>query len=417
MKRLGIFALTLLMLTATAQETTVLTVGSFPSLSETTTALAEAYMEMNPDVTIEMQILEFGDYHNALTTSLATGEGAPDVSAIEVGFIAKFVADGGLVDLSQPPFNAGEYTPLIADYAVAQGTTADGRIVAMPTDLGPGVLYWRRDRFEEVGAEVSDVLGSWDDYIAFGKQVTRDLDGDGANDVFLIADAADVYNAMIRTGLEEGQGIYFDSNGEVLVNTERFYNAFAVAKEIRDAGLDAQIGAWSNEWYQAFKDGAVATQMSGAWLRGQLENWMAPETTGLWGAENLPGGSFSTWGGSFYAIPEQSDNKELAWDFIKFMTTTEQAQLDSFALIEAFPALKSTWEDPIFQEEIPFLANQQARLLFIDIIDNIQGTVTHPGDVVAQEIVTNALSQVLNEDRPIEDALANAERLIQRRVR
>ncbi|MEM6430192.1 MAG: extracellular solute-binding protein [Deinococcota bacterium] len=416
MKRLVILALALFSAMGIAQDN-VLTVGSFPNLSEATEMLANAYMDMNPNVEIQLQILEFGDYHNALTTALATGEGAPDVAAIEVGFIAKFVADGGLVNLAEAPYNAGEVTPLIADYAVAQGTTIDGRIVAIPTDLGPGVLYWRRDRFEEVGADVSTVLESWDDYIAFGQQVTRDTDGDGANDVFLIADAADVYNAMIRTGLEEGQGIYFDDNGEVLVNTERFHNAFRVAKEIRDAGLDAQIGAWSNEWYQAFKDGTVATQMSGAWLRGHLQNWMAPETSGLWGAENLPGGAFSTWGGSFYAIPEQSDSKELAWDFIKFMTTTEQAQLDSFSLIEAFPSLKSTWEDPIFQEEIPFLANQQARLLFIDIINNIQGTVTHPGDVVAQEIVTNALSQVLNEDRPIEDALANAERLIQRRVR
>jgi len=60
---------------------------------------------------------------------------------------------------------------------------------------------------------------------------------------------------------------------------------------------------------------------------------------------------------------------------------------------------------------------QQARLLYADIIDNIAGTTTHPGDVIANEIVTGALSQVLNEDRDIADALIEAERLITRQAR
>ena len=415
MKKLLALLLTLTMGFTLAQ--TTLRVASFPNLSESTEMLANMYMEQHPDVTIELQILEFADHHNALVTALATGEGAPDVAALEVGYIAKFVADGGFVDLSQEPFNANEYKDVVAEYAWAQGSTVDGRLIAVPVDLGPGVMFWRRDQLEAVGADIDSVIATWDDYIAFGEQVTRDTDGDGVNDVFLIADAADVFNAMIRTGLESGQGIYFDDEGNTLVNSERFINAFTVAKAIRDKGLDAQIGAWSNEWYQAFKDGTVATQLSGAWLRGHLNNWMAPDTAGLWGVSNLPGGSYSTWGGSFFAIPEQSENKEAAWDFIKFMTTTEEAQLASFNKIEAFPSLTTTYDNEIFQEEDPFLAGQQARLLYIDIINNIQGTVTHPGDVVAAEIVTGALSQVLNEGADIEQALSEAARLIERRVR
>ncbi len=402
-----------------AQEKQTLTVATFCSLCNATKPLAEAYMEANPGVEIIVNELEFGDHHNNLVTALATGEGAPDVAAVEVGFIAKFVADGGLEDLTQAPYNAGVYEDQIADYAWAQGSTADGRLIAIPVDIAPGAMFYRHDRFEEIGMGVDDVLGSWDDLIAFGKEVTRDLDGDGVNDVYLIADAADVYAGMIRTGVEEGQGIYFDSEGNVLVNSERFHEAFRVAKEIRDAGLDAQIGAWSNEWYQAFKDGTVAVQLSGAWLAGSLRDWMAPDTAGLWGASNLPGGSYSTWGGSFFGIPVAADdaNKELAWDFIQYMTTTEEAQQMAFDKIEAFPSIKSLWDEPMMSEPDPFLNGQQARLLYVDIIGNISGTTTHPGDVIAAEIVAGALSQVLNEDRDIADALMEAERLIERQAR
>ena len=414
MKRLTVL-FALLLSVSFAQET--LTVAGFPNLTDAIQVLADAYMEENPDVTVDVEVREFGDHHTNLTTALAAGSGAADVVAIEVGFIAKFVADGGLADLNAEPFNAGEFTGELADYAVAQGTTNEGRMVAMPTDLGPGIMFYRRDRFEEVDTNVEDIISSWDDYIEFGKTVTRDTDGDGQNDVYLIADAADVYNAMIRSGLEDGQGLYFDAEGSPLVNTERFVNAFQVAKEIRDNGLDAQISAWSNEWQEAFKRGTVATQLSGAWLQGHLQNYMAPDTAGLWGAENLPGGAYATWGGSFYSIPEQSENKELAWDFIKFMVDNRDSQLLAFDTIEAFPALKSTWEADVFEQPIAFLNDQPARELYINVVNNIVGTVTHPGDVIAEEVVTNALASVLNDGADINEALAEAEQILQRRVR
>ena len=399
-----------------AQQKTI-TISAFSGLSDGIKAIADKYMEANPDVKIELETREFADHHNNLVTTLAAGSGATDIAAIEVGYIAKFVADGGLADLNAAPFNAGEYTPGIADYAVAQGTSTDGRLIAMPTDLGPGVMFYRRDRLNEVDTDVQALEGSWDDYIAFGKTVTRDTNGDGVNDVFLISNAADVYGAMIRSGLEDGQGIYFDADGNNLVDTERFHEAFRVAKEIRDNGLDANIATWSNEWFEAFKKGTVATQFSGAWLQGQLQSYMAPETGGLWGAADLPGGAYAAWGGSFYAIPEQSQNKEAAWDFIKYMTTQPASQLLAFDTTEAFPALKATWQDKVFEQPIAFLDGQKARELYIEVVNNIVGTVTNPGDVIATEIVATALNSVLNDGVDIDTALAEADQIIQRRVR
>lgn len=144
---------------------------------------------------------------------------------------------------------------------------------------------------------------------------------------------------------------------------------------------------------------------------------MAPDTGGLWGVANLPGGAYSAWGGSFYAIPEQSQNKEAAWDLIKYMTTQSDSQLLAFGTTKAFPALKETWEDEIFDAPIPFLDGQKARQLYIEVVNNIAGTVTHPGDVIATEIVTTALNSVLNDGVEIDTALAEADQIIQRRVR
>lgn len=408
---------TLLLALTLAFAQTNISIALYPDLDSHLNAVLEQFHAENPDIKVEVRILEHGDHHTALVTNLATGSGAADVVAIDVGFIARFVADGGLVDLNSEPYNAARYKDIFAEYAWLQASTTDGRLVAMPTDLGPGVMYFRRDRFDQVEANVDDVIADWDSFLEFGRKVTRDTDGDGQIDVYLIADAGDVARAMFRANIAPGDGVFFGADGTPLVNSERFVEAFRVAKAIRDDGLDARIGAWSNEWYEAFKRGTVAVQLSGAWLLGHLQNWMAPETAGLWGASNLPNGIYGSWGGSFYGIPAQSANKDAAWRLIEFLTTNPEIQLAAFDRIGAFPAVTSTYGDPLFNEELAFLDGQQARLLFSEVANNIEGRATHPGDNVAEEIVNSALSQVLDEGRDIEEALAEAQQLIARRIR
>ncbi len=408
---------TLLLLGASAHAQTQLTVGVFPDLDSHLNEVLPLFAEQHPDIDVELRVMQHGDHHNTLVTALATGSGAPDVVAIDVGFIARFVADGGLIDLTQAPYNAGEYRDVFADYAWLQASTTDGRQVAMPTDLGPGVMYYRRDILAESGMALEDVLTDWESFLAYGEAVTQDTDGDGENDVFLIADAADVATAIISSNLQPGEGLYFDDEGNVLVGNERFVEAFTTAKAIRDGGMDARIGAWTNEWYEGFKRGTVAVQFSGAWLLGHLQNWMAPETAGMWGASNLPNGIYSSWGGSFYGIPQQSANKEAAWELITFLTTNPDTQLSAFNTIGAFPAVTSTYDSSAFEEPIAFLADQQARTLFAEVAQNISGVATNPNDQVAQEIVNSALAEVLDEGRDIEAALAEAANLISRRTR
>lgn len=417
MKKLLSLALAAATVLTLAQAQTTITIGVFPDLDSHLKEVLPTFMEQNPDIKVEMRVNEWGDHHTLLVTSLASGSGANDVEVIDAGYIARFVAEGGLTDLAAAPFNASQYSDLFASYAWEQAQTPDGRTVALPTDLGPGVMFYRRDRLEELDADIDQVITSWDDYIEFGREVTRDTDGDGRNDVFLIADAGDVARAMIRGNLEEGEGVYFDENGQALVNSDRFREAFRTAKTIRDEGLDAQVGSWTNEWYETFKRGTAATHITGAWMLGHMQNWMAPDTAGLWGASHLPGGTVTNFGGSFYGIPEQSDNKEAAWKLVEFLTADPEVQLAAFEKIGAFPAVVSTYDDPAFEEPVEFLAGQPARQLFAEVARGIQGTATHPNDIVAEEIVNSALAQVLDEGRDIGEALAEAEMLIMRRTR
>jgi multiple sugar transport system substrate-binding protein len=280
----------------------------------------------------------------------------------------------------------------------------------MPVDIGPGTFFYRVDVLQKAGVDPKNMT-TWPGYIAAGRKIKA------TTGAFLIADAADVAWINIFATTPANNSPYFDAQGKPVVDSPRFVRAFELAKNIRTAGLDARIGAWSNEWYDAFKKGTVATQFSGAWLQGHLQNWMAPETKGLWRVQQLPEGMFASWGGSFYAIASTSKNKELAWEFIKFVTTNKDMQTLAFKTIGAFPALLAAQEDPSFDEPVEFLGGQKARLLWREAARKVKPLKANKYDRIANEIVSQALAQVLDEGKDIPTALAEAKQLIERRMR
>jgi multiple sugar transport system substrate-binding protein len=396
-----------------AQDKKVITIAAFPSLDDAVKIALPGFKKLHPDWDIQLTALQYGDHHAALTTALATGQGLHDIEAVEIGFIGKFAEGGGLEDLSKAPYNADQYKKLFVDYTVAQATSSDGRFVGMPTDIGPGTFFYRKDILDKAGVKAED-MRSWEGYIAAGKKIHA-MD----KSIFLINDAAGVARLVIRTNLKGTEGIYFDKSGKNLVGPEnaRFVRALTLAKQVREAGLDAKIGEWSNEWYDGFKNGTVATQFSGAWLLGHFMNWMAPNTKGLWRVQNLPGGGFASWGGSFYTIPTASKNKAEAWEFIKYMTLDRDTQLAAFKGNGAFPALKSAWNDNAFSEPVEFLGGQKARQLWKDTANKIPGIDVNKYDSVAETIFSTALGQVLDEGKDIKAALTEAKAEIEKRAR
>jgi multiple sugar transport system substrate-binding protein len=386
-------------------------VDGFPPFDTHFDKQVPIFSESMPDINVTYQMNDHGDHHKKLTTNLATQSGAGDVVIVDVSFIGAFINAGGFVNLSEAPYSAEQFKDGFVPYAWNQGQGADGNQYGMPIDIGPGVMYYRRDVLDSVGGDIDSVISDWDSYIEYGRQLKE-------KGVYLIADAGDVARIIVRTTLKDGEGLFFDADGNSLVTSDRFVNAFQLAKQIRDEGLDGQIGAWTGEWYDGFKNGTVATQLSGAWLLGHLQNWMAPDTAGKWGASDLPGGIYGSWGGSFLAIPKQSENPEEAWEFIKYLTTQQGPQIDSLRDLGAFPVLLSTYGDAAFDEPLDFLAGQKARQLFAEVAKKVPAVTPMKGDLIAEDVVMNgALAEVLNDGKDINQALKDAERLLKRRVK
>lgn len=396
---------------AALAQKTVLTVAAFPAVDEIVKASLTEWKKKHPQVEVRVVSREFADHHTAMTTALAASSGLPDVMTIEYSYLGRFSQSGGLEDLAAEHYQGGRFETRFVPFAWAQARDERHGQTALPTDIGPGAMFYRNDILGKAGVKPESLTASWSSFIDAGKQVKAKT---GA---YLVAHARDVKDIVIRNGIAAGEGIYYNAKGESVVGTSpRFHQAFTLAKSIRDNELDARINAWSNDWGEGLKRGSITVQMMGAWLGGHLQNWLAPDTAGLWRSTQLPQGLATSWGGTFYAIPKKAQNKALAWDLMQHLTLNKAQQQTAFQKFNAFPALVEAQTGSFFEQPVPFLGNQTARLQWRDTAMKIVPTKVFRNDPIAEEIVNAELDQVLTRGKPVDKALADAHRLIQRRA-
>jgi multiple sugar transport system substrate-binding protein len=397
---------------ARATPARTLTVAAFPLVDQIVKDAAPAWARRHPDVALEVVMRQYDDHHTAMTTALSTSVYLPDVMALESSYVGKFSQGGGLSDLLQPRYDIGRHRARYVAYAYDQATNRKGQVVAAPTDIGPGTLLYRADLLERAGLTEADLQPSWDAYVDAGIRIKK---ATGAN---LIGNVKTLKDIMIRGGLEPGQGIYFDSDSNVLVDTPRFHRAFELALRARRNQLEGRMATWSNEWAEAFRRGATATELGGSWMVGQMANWVAPGTRGLWRCAQLPERTFVSYGGTYYAIPRDStpENKALAWELIEMMTLDPARQLAALKTQDAFPALLAAQDDPFIEQPLPFLGGERARVLWREAARHITATAVHRQTNFAEDAVNTELDYVLDDGKDIRQALADAARLLERRA-
>jgi multiple sugar transport system substrate-binding protein len=399
-------------LCARPQGRTTLTVAAFPLVDAIVKAALPVWQQRHPNVAVKVVSRPYADHHTAMTTALSTSVYLPDVMTLEASYVGRYAQGRGLADLAQPPFDGLRLRPRFVPFAFEQAINRRGELLALPTDIGPGTLMYRSDLLAQAGLGEAALTASWEAYVDAGIRLKA------ATGAYLVSSAQTVKDIVIRSGLQPGEGLYFDRESRVLVNSPRFVRAFELARKVRQHKLDARVAAWSNDWAEAFRRGTLATDLTGAWMVGQMANWVAPGTSGRWRVAQLPENTFVSYGGSYYALPRQAkaENRALAWELVQLLTLNRELQFAAFKSQDAFPALLETFDDPFFEQPLPFLGGQRARTLWRDAARRITATQVHKQANFADEVVGTELDNVLDRGKPIATALADAARLLQRRA-
>lgn len=391
-----------------------LVVAAFPMVDLIVKEALPAWQQAHGGIQVEVISRQYDDHHTAMTTALSSSSGAhlPDVIALETMYMGRFALGAGLQDLSAAPYGAESLRERFVPFAFNQARNRQGALVALPTDIGPGSLFYRVDLLEKAGLRLSALTDSWDSYVQAGVQIKA------RTGAYLLAHVRYLKDIVLFANTPAGQSVYFDAQGLPTITSTAFQKAFELAKQVRELGLDAIVDTWRNDWSEHLRRGRLATELSGAWMAGQMATSVAPGTKGLWRVAQLPGNSFAGFGGSYYAIPRRSDpaKKALAWSLIQSLTLDRDLQLRAFKSQDAFPALLSAHEDPFFDQPVEFLGGQKARQLWREAARRIPARPLHRQHKFAEEVINSELDNVLIYGKAIPQALADAQALLLHRA-
>ena len=351
--------------------------------------LYKKFEASHPNIEIKEEIKSYPDHHSALAKYLATGSGAADVSAVEVGFISQFKAQPqNFVNLRQ--FGAGRLKDRWLPWKWQQSLGRRGEQIGLGTDVGSLAICYRRDLFRQAGlptdrTAVSRLWPTWRAFMAAG----RKYQASAPRGTRFFDSGSNVFNAMIG----QLNPAYYDSSGKVVVSSnpavKRAWNLTMAG--VRQ-GLSAGFAAFSNEWNTGYKRGAFATVTCPAWMMGYIQG-QAPATKGKWDIAAVPGGG-GNWGGSFLTIPKQSDHAKEAYQLIKFLTSpSSQAYVfKQTGNLPSQPALYASRAVATFRN--PFFNNAPVGKIFTTAAKKLKPQITGANQGDIQTAASRAIERV-----------------------
>ena len=371
------------------------------------------YDEMNPDVSVNLRLIEQGDLHENLLTSFVGGSGAPDIAAIEIMYMQRFLAsptnfvnlyEVGAVDVE------GDYL----DWKFDQAKTPAGDVViGLPIDIGPMAMAYRVDVLEEAGLptdpeEVAALISTWDDFLELGRRIEAETGTPLVTTLKQVFDAVD----------NQGPRRYLDENNELIVDSnEQVQRAWDIAVAAHESGLSANISPWTSDWAAGHNQGAFAFEFAPSWMVRYLrEN--SPDAEGQWAiVETVPEGG-GNWGGSFLGIPAQTDHPEAAYAMIEWLLAPEQ-QITMFQREALFPSTPSIFDEPAMADWTDdFFATPNIGPIYAVAAERVIPQYLGPDHTVVNDQIETALGRiedgVQQPDAAWDEAIREAERQMSR---
>jgi len=140
-----------------------------------------AYEEENPDILVQLEAVAGRDYYTRLLTQLSA-DAAPDIMQIGDDAVPSFVEQGAFVPLDD--YFPADFDPAIYLPGLLDPGQVDGVQYLLPKDYSPVAVYYNKTIFDEAGVAYPQEGWTWDDLLDTALELTQDLDGDNAPDIW-----------------------------------------------------------------------------------------------------------------------------------------------------------------------------------------------------------------------------------------
>ena len=349
-----------------------------PNEKKIFTALIQSFEKKYPNVKVNYTSVPPAEYHQKLTTLVASGK-APDIFYLSGPAFYKYAEAGTILNIQSYLNNTELFDPNnvwkqgLDRYRYDGKTLGTGDLYGLPKDVGPWAMAYNKDLFDEAGAEYPSAEPggwTWDDYLKAAQAVTKDTNGDGKVDIFGGA------GFPLEAAVWGNGGDYIDyATGTIKVDSPEFAEAMQF---IADLNLKHHVSPSADDEkamnsYSRFVAGKIGMFPLGPW--DQPAFWDLPFNWDIapWPASPNTGKT-STWLGSMgFALSSKSKHPQEAFNLAAFLSLDPEGQKQNMDLGQAVPNL-------IDMATNDYLNNGKApehKQVFLDIIEYGRPTVEY----------------------------------------
>ncbi|MBN1345014.1 MAG: extracellular solute-binding protein [Phycisphaerae bacterium] len=352
----------------------------------------------HPNVAVDLQLVHARAVTSRLQAAFWADLDVPDLVETEISAVGVFwrgpLDDIGFVDLTDRLHSSGLYDRIVQSRF--SPWTTRGHIFGLPHDVHPVMLAYRRDLFEEEGINAAD-LDTWDKFIQAGRMVTRDHDGDGAADRYMI-ELSDTNASSFEVLLFQRDGGYFDADGRLIMDNETalqtllwYVPLVAGPDRIGNSLGDRQILT------QQVEAGYLVCFICPDWRTRFFENDI-PRVAGKMALMPLPavkpgGRRTSTWGGTMIGITKKSPNPDLAWALAVHLYYAPKPFDKRFRQTNIIPPIRDAWNQPSLSEPRPYWSNEPIGKLFTALADETPPQYSSPYAPIAKDKLGEVITQ------------------------
>lgn len=377
-----------------AQEPVTLTYWQHSSAArdEMMTELVKQFESENPDIKIKLEFIPEADYSQKLIPALAT-DTAPDVFQIQSGMVSKLAQAGTIQPLDESIMPTGDIAKEFVAAAV-DGLKYEGRYYGMPTDVQTIVTFWNKKLVAEAGLDAEKGPQTWEEFFDWARKLTK-RDGDS---LVQSGWGGKGYAPEVLSYVEQKGGRFYDEASRKFV----FADDSAAVEAIREfASLYKEDKVYDTEFvknWAGFRQGLVALMLGHPAMIGNLPT-TAPDLDFGVGLIPANGDSRATcvtsWG---YVMSTKAPSKE-ATRFIQFLSSEEVEKQWTMKTGE-LPARTALLDNEELKKD-PKVATA---------IDSLNDSFVGVLQTSAlNTIMTDAYSEILKTDRPLEEILKDAQ--------
>ncbi len=378
------------------------------SQRESMQALADAYHELNPDVTIEVQVTSWDEYWTKLEAAAGSGN-LPDIFWMHTNYILLYADNGMLADVTDL-YDDDTYSHY-SDISIANTQGSDGRMYGIPKDKDTVCLVYNKEMFDAAGVSYPDENWTWDDLTAASQA---------------IYDATGKYGYMAYADDQLGYWNFVYQNGGYILNDDKTAAGFD-----QPATIDAMkfyIGLQQNDWCptqtyfaetapgNAFFSEQGAMFLEGTWnLMAEMKNY--PEMQGKWDVAVLPkcpdpvsgDGRATISNGLCYATSADNQDDEIIMGFLKWLGTEEAQQIHSSygAAISGYEGTEQAWIDAF--DQFDYRLNVEACIEMFDYSVQSVNDATRPN---WKSKVSDELLKIYSGELGVDEGLANMNTIV-----